>query len=45
MIHYDEALDIYTLIVRGAKITFPTMKSMIEFAQKVYGIDLLTQLN
>lgn len=45
MIHYDEALDSYTLIVQGAKITFPTIGAMIDFAWKQYGINLLIFLN
>ena len=45
MIHYDEALDSYTLIVQGAKITFPDMKSMLEFAWEKYKINLLIFLN
>lgn len=45
MIHYDEQLDMYTLIVQGAKISFPDMGSMIKFAQDQYGINLLIFLN
>ncbi len=45
MIHFDEALGTFTLIITGAKITFPNMKSMIDFAQKQYNLDLLTILN
>lgn len=45
MIHFDEALDSYTLIVKGAKINFPSLGTMIKFAQDYYGINLLTQLN
>ncbi len=45
MIHYNEALDNYTLIVKGAKITFPDIKSMIDFAQEKYQINLLIFLN
>ncbi len=45
MIHFDEQMNAYTLIVRGAKITFYTMGDMISFAQKKYNLNLLTQLN
>ena len=45
MIDHNEALGTFTLIITGAKITFPNMKSMIDFAQKQYGINLLEQLN
>ena len=45
MIHYDEALDSYTLIVQGAKITFPSMGEMIDFAWEKYKINLLIFLN
>ena len=45
MIHYDEALDNYTLTVQGAKITFPNMASMIDFAWEKYKINLLIFLN
>lgn len=45
MVHYDEAVNSYTLIVRGAKISFPDISSMLEFAQKKYNLNLLTQLN
>lgn len=45
MIHYNEKTDTYSLIMRGAKIEFPTIGDMIDFAQKHYGINLLTILN
>jgi len=45
MIHFDEALGTFTLIIKGAKITFPTIGSMIKFAKKQYGINLLETLN
>lgn len=45
MMHYDEKTETYTLIMKGAKIEFPTMKGMIDFAQKHYGLNLLTILN
>lgn len=43
--HYNEKTDTYTLIMRGAKIEFPTIGDMINFAQKQYGLNLLTMLN
>lgn len=45
MIHYDEEQDSYTLILKGGRIIFPNLKSLLTFAKKVYGLDLLTQLN
>lgn len=45
MIHYDEEQDSYTLIMKGGRIIFPTLKSLLTFAKKVYKMDLLTQLN
>ncbi len=45
MIHYNETTDTYTLIIAGAIVTFPNIKSMIDFAQKHYNINLLETLN
>lgn len=45
MIDFDEQRNTYTLIVRGAKITFYSLGDIISFAQKKYNLNLLTQLN
>jgi hypothetical protein len=45
MMHHDEKTGTYTLIMRGAKIEFPTLGGMIDFAKKHYGLNLLTMLN
>lgn len=45
MIHHDEANGLFILSIQGAIVTFPTLGGMITFAEKKYGICLLTQLN
>jgi hypothetical protein len=45
MLHYDEKLDMYTLVMKGASISFHSLAVTIEFAKKHYGIDLLIYLN
>jgi hypothetical protein len=45
MLHFDEQLGMYTLVMKGASISFYSLSVMITFAQKHYGVDLLTILN
>lgn len=45
MLHYDEQLEMYTLVMKGASISFHSLAVTIKFAKKHYGIDLLTVLN